>query len=310
MNPPTGKEWSIKTRTTILMAILLVAMLLGFVLASSEAESACLTDITEAERQAMESLAEEIKGAVVYTKGGRVRKVVIGIWKTTDLGEGDFVRWGPKGMKIAVYYKGVIYVVDADGTNRKRLVTVGGKAKHCPIEFHTNGKEIIYVTPSKELRTVRIIDGTTRDFDLSGKYNGEPGISADGNRLVARHGHNLYAIDLSTKQIRKYGWGCSSGISPDGNWLMNNLGNHREMVISTWDGQKQIKTNSETCQPDKSWDNHHWSNNNGYITVQGSGKAREAYVFCVSKNHGTRLTWEGGVVYPDLFVANGGSAIQ
>ena len=294
-------------------------MLLGFFLAREEAKSAKLltkgkqtfhANATEAERQALSNLAAEMEGAAVYTRDGRVRKVVIGNWKSMDLGEGEFARWGPNGVKMAVYHKGVIYVMNADGTNRKKVVSVGSNAKHCPIEFHANGKEIIYVTPSNELWTVRVADGMTKNLGLSGKYNGEPGISADGKRIVARQGHNLYAVDLHTGQIRKYGWGCSSGISPDGNRLMCNLGGHREMVISTWDGQKQIKINSKTCQPDQSWDNHHWSNHSNYIAAQGSGKAREAYVFSISENRGTRLTWEGNVWYPDLFVANGERATQ
>ncbi len=299
-------------KTTIVLTFLLVGILPSSILHIEEVKPAKVlakgksihpANATEAERQALDNLAAQIKGALVYTRGSRVRKVVIGSWKPADLGEGEFARWGPEGMKIAVYHKGVIYVMNADGTNRKKVITVGGEAKHCPIEFHTNSKEIIYVNPSNELWTVRITDGMTTNLGLSGKYNGEPGVSADGKRLVARWGHDLYAIDLPTRQIRKYDRGCSSGISPDGNWMMNNTGNHREMVISSWDGKEQIRINSKTCQPDLSWDNHHWSNNNNYIAAQGSGKPREAYVFCVSKDHGTRLTWEGGVWYPDLFVA-------
>lgn len=306
-------------KNTIVLAFLLVAMLSGSFLASSEVKSLKVLAkgnivyppcATKAEQGALDNLAAEIKGALVYTREGRVRKVVIGKWMPTDLGEGEFVRWGPDGKKIAVYYKGIIYVMNADGTNRKKLVSVGGKVKHCPIEFHANGEEIIYVTPSKELWAVQITDGMKENLGVSGKYNGEPGISADGRRLVARCDHNLYAIDLCTGQIRKYDWGCSSGISPDGNWLMNNAGNHREMVIRSWEGQKKIKIDSKTCQPDESWDNHHWSNNNNYIAVQGSGEFREAYVFNVFKNHGTRLIWEGDALYPDLFVANENGTAQ
>ena len=306
---PRRKDGCALISVVIVIIAILAAMLL-LALTKTREKSTCLAGATEAERYALDNLAAEIKGAVVYTRGGRVRKVVIGSWETMDLGEGEFVRWGPKGMKIAVYHKGVISVMNADGTNRKKLISVGGEARHCPIEFHTNGKEIIYVNPGEGLWTVRLTDGVKKNLGLSGNYDGEPGISADGKRLAARQGHNMYAIDLHTGQIRKYGRGCSSGVSPDGNWLMHNLNGHGEMIISSWNGEKQIKINSKTCLPDQKWDNHHWSNNNGYIAVQGSGKLREVYVFSISKNHGTRLTWEGSAVYPDLFVVNGGRAIR
>ena len=151
---------------------------------------------------------------------------------------------------------------------------------------------------------MRITDGVKKNLGLPARYNGEPGISADGKRLAARSGHDLHAIDLPTRETRKYGRGCSSGISPDGNSLMCNLDGHREMVISSWDGKRRVKMSANSCEPDRKWDNQHWSNSNDYISAQGSGERAEAYVVCVSKNRGTRLTWEGGVSYPDLFVAS------
>ena len=74
------------------------------------------------------------------------------------------------------------------------------------------------------------------------------------------------------------------------------------MVISSWDGKEQRRINAETCEPDRSWDNHHWSNHSDYITAQGTEKPGEAYVFSISENRGTRVTWEGRALYPDLFV--------
>ena len=263
-----------------------------------------LSNASEKELKALETLAKTIRGEIIYTRKGRVHKVTIGEWQPKDLGEGEFVRWGPEGKRIAVYGRGQIYVMDANGNNRKRLIPVKGKIKHNPIEFHTNGKEIIYAKPGEGLWAVKIDTGKSKVLDASKAYNGEPGISADGKQLATRHGKNLYAIDLVSGKRRKYGRGCSSGISPDGKHLMNNIDGQREMFIHSWDGKKKKRIYAKTTVPDKKWDNHHWSNDNDYIAAQGSGKFGEAYLLNISKNLGTRVTWEGSVVYPDLFVKN------
>lgn len=270
--------------------------------APAKAKSTHPNKATMAELKALERLSVELEGAVVYTRGGRARKVVIGDWRAIDLAPGDFARWGPDGEKIAIYHKGLIYVINADGTDRKQLVSVRGKARHCPIDFHPNGQEIIYVYPDHGLWAVRIDDGTRRNLRLSIFFDGEPGISAQGNRLAARRGHDLYGVDLVTGRYRKYAWGCSSGISPNGKWLMTNVRGHRKMLIYSWDGKRRFTIDATSCEPDRSWDNQHWSNHTDYIAVQGDGGTREAYVFSISKNLGTRVTWEGGVNYPDLFV--------
>lgn len=265
-------------------------------------KSDLLSVASEQELRALKHLAATIQGAIIYTRKGRVRKIVIGKWQVMDLGSGEYARWGPAGKRIAVFEKGKIYVMDAEGHHRKKLVDIRGKVKHNPIEFHTNGKEIIYAKPGQGLWAVKIASGKTYVLEASRAYNGEPGISADGKRLAVRYRHSLYAIDLVTGQRRKYGRGCSSGISPDGKRLMNNIDGQREMVIHSWNDKRKKRIGAATCRPDKKWDNHHWSNDNDYLAAQGSGKFQEAYVFRISNNQCTRVTWEGDVWYPDLFI--------
>jgi len=119
--------------------------------------------------------------------------------------------------------------------------------------------------------------------------------------MVGR-GNRLYAIDLEEKSDFVYSKdGCSSGISPDGRWLINNNGGHKTMTIRSWD-RKTVKTlRASICKPDSEWDNHTWSNHNDYILAQGDNKG-EAYVIKVSAKRGTRVTWVGNVVYPDLYI--------
>lgn len=138
-------------------------------------------------------------------------------------------------------------------------------------------------------------------------YTGEPGISADGKRIACRSNERLYAIELDKKKDFVYlKEGCSAGISPDGEWLMNNGNNgnqsHSVMNIRSWDGKTVKVLRASICQPDGEWDNHHWSNHNDYICAQG-GEEGESYVIKLSAKRGTRVTWVGRTDYPDLYVA-------
>ena len=258
------------------------------------------------EQSPLDQLASEISGTIVYSRHRYIYKVVIGDWKPIELGEGEYARWGPDGEKIAVYDRRKIFAMDVDGSNRK-LVTDEGWSRHgCPIEFHTNGREIIFIRRNKRgLWAVDIFSGKMRILADLHDYAGEPGISADGTRMVARVGSTAYAIDLAKKTDFRYVnalRACSSGISPDGKWLMNNRMGNIAMDIRSWDGKELKVLRATICQPDEEWDNHHWSNHNDYICTQG-GKRGDIYVIKVSAGRCTRVTRVGRAVYPDLYVA-------
>jgi Tol biopolymer transport system component len=260
--------------------------------------------VSPGEQEALRQLEAELDGAVLYSREGRVRKVVIGEWKPIDLGEGDYARWSPDGKKIAVWRRGVVFVMNADGSGRRQLVTGSDKQEDgSPIEFHTNGREIIYTKEGSGLWVVAVANGAARKLDLPDDYTGEPCISADGKRMAARNENDLYAIDLVTRTHRKFARGCSPGVSPDGRRLMNNVGSHRQIAIRDWDGANEIRIDSRTCRPDRQWDDHHWSNHNDYVAGHGEGASEEVYVMKVSANRATRVTWEGGADAPDLYVA-------
>ncbi len=253
------------------------------------------------------TLISEIKGSIIFSKGRYIYKVVIGKWDPVQLGRGDYARWSPDGKLIAVYDRRNIYVMDADGNNRTLVTEEAWQGGGCPIEFHANGREIIFTRRkeqglwavdiySKEVRKILDIDG----------YPGEIGISADGTRLVYRLVNNLYAYDFTTNKGFIYLKNAySAGISPDGNLLMNNTdngnGSHESMNIRSWDGKDVRILRAGICQPDGEWGHHAWSNHNDYITAQGGLKG-ESYVINIVKNQGTRITWGGKTVYPDLYV--------
>ena len=261
-------------------------------------------DADETEREALDRLAAELRGAAYYTRKGHIRRVVIGDWREFDLGEGEHVRCGPEGRHLAVFHKRKVYLADAVTGERKKVVAEkADKARNgCPIEFHPNGREIVYLDGGR-FHAVDIETGEVRKLNAPGKYRGAPCVSADGTRMAARSGHNLYAIDLESGRHIKYARGCSPGISPNGKALMNNVGGHNKLIIRPWDGSDKKTLDADTCKPDRKWDNHHWSNHDDYVTAQGEDRGGYSYVVRVSTGRGTRITWEGDTHYPDLWVA-------
>ncbi len=255
---------------------------------------------TKEERRDLDQLASTIEGAMLYTHRGRVKKITIGDWKTEDVGSGDYARWGPLGERIAVQDDDSLYIMNADGSGRERILSDevdGGDG--CQIEFHPNGREIIYGTRRKGARIIDIASRTTRDLKLP--FNTEFNISADGKHLVMRRG-DCYLVELPGTKYRKYAGGCSPCVSPDGTRMTSNKGGHRTMDIQQWNGKRLFQINAKKMGPDHKWDNMHWSNHNDYIAMQGDGRNDEAYAFSVSKNEGVRLSWSGRTTYPDLFV--------
>lgn len=256
---------------------------------------------SEEERRELDELASEIEGAMIYTHRGKVKKITIGSWKTQELGSGDYARWGPLGQRIAVQDDDSIYIMNADGSDRKQILkdeVNGGDG--CQIEFHPNAREIIYGTRRRGAHIIDIASRKSRDLQLP--FNTEFNISADGKHLVMRRG-DCYLVELPGTKSRKYAGGCSPCVSPDGSRMTSNRGGHRTMDIQKWNGTRLFQINAKKMGPDHKWDNMHWSNHNDYIGMQGDGRRRDSYAFCISKNAGVRLSWEGGTKYPDLFVS-------
>ncbi len=259
---------------------------------------------SSAEQAKLDTLAAEIDGAVVYQRNGRIYKLVIGDWNPIELGSGMYARWGPGGKKIAVLEtNGDVYVMNSDGSNRTKLAA-GGATGNCPLEFHTNGHEVIWLS-GNQLKATDITTKATRSLMSNPPRGctGEPGISADGKRLACRDSHDLLGFDLPTQKVRQYASGCSPGVSPNGARVMNNVTGHTTLEVRNWDGSI-LKTlhASNGASPDNTWDNHHWSNHDDYIAAKGDGSAKEVYIIKISSDKTTRVTWVGGVDYPDLYV--------
>ena len=252
-----------------------------------------------------------ISGKVVYAKSGMIRVHVLGAEKYTELGQGDFARWGPHGQKVAVKDGKIIYVVNSDGTQRIDLVTDAGGDKNCPLEFHPNGKEVLYIK-NDHIMAVNIRSKATRVLVDFVDCTGEIGMATEKNRLVCRDGHTLRAIDLDTKQHTVFhDDNCSAAISPDGNFItFNDNGNPHHLNVF-------IKKLSSDCRGSTPYlriphsvlpgeimgDNHHWSNHPDWITCEGD-KNRNGVPFMINivTKKGYAMVNVGKTKYPDLWV--------
>ena len=251
-----------------------------------------------------------------------VEKVVLGDWKPAELGEGRFVKWSFDGSKLAVYVPkameeegrnncslGEIVVMNADGSGRKTVADDATEFNgNCNLTFHPNNKEIVYFRKGwAEIGTVNIETGAKGVVKLPGKgYDCEPSFSADGKWFVARkqRAHkSLEVVDLENQKERAYGTGCCASISPDGLWMTNNFDGHNRMTIhNRLDENKNIYATTETLLPERKWDNPTWSNHNNYFVAKGDRGEWNAFLFKVSEQRWTRVTWGRQTDYPSLYI--------
>lgn len=252
-----------------------------------------------------------ITGKVVYVKNGKVRAHQLGNNNYTELGDGDFARWSPTGQKVAVKYGSIIYVVDADGSNRVELAADAEGDKNCPLEFHTNGKEVLYIN-NKRIMAVDIETKTKRVLVDFVTCTGEIGMASEKNRVVCRDGHILRAIDLDTKKHTVFhDDNCSAGISPDGNLVTlndNGVPHHLNVYIkklnASCSGSSKYLSISHGVMPGEIMgDNHHWSNHKDWITCEGD-KLRNGVPFMINiaTQKGYEMVNVEGTKYPDLWV--------
>lgn len=252
-----------------------------------------------------------ITGKVVYVKDNQVRAHQLGDSVYVELGRGDFARWSPDGERVAVKDGSKIYVVDADGMNRIELADNAEEDKNCPLEFHPNGNEVLYIMDDMVMAVDIHLQEQRALVDFV-DCTGEIGMSAEQNRLVCRDGHILRAIDLDTRtHIEYHDDNCSAGISPDGQFITfndNSKPHHLNVFINklnrTNTSFKLHRTISHSVMPgERMGDNHHWSNHPDWITCEGDKKRKGVpFMINVTTQEGFVMVDVEDTVYPDLWV--------
>lgn len=272
------------------------------------------------EIKARDALAQRIEGVIVYARSGTVELVEIGVWERKSLGPGSAVRWGGDGRFVVVENKGEWFRVDVATGKRSRVPgEETGIAVKLAFDVVGERESLVYIDPRKGIVERDLATGKERlVFSAVNTYTGELGVSRDGSRFAARgrkkrggKGTNtLFAMDAASKSDRVYvDPACSAGLSPDGQWLMNNGDNgnqtHGKMNVRRWDGSDRKVLTTLTAGKRAEWDNHHWSNHPQFIAGQlkvPGAKKQEACIIDIPENRCVRVTWVEGVSYPDLYV--------
>jgi hypothetical protein len=289
--------------------------------------------------RALDRLAAEIEGFVVYSRPPDPKKdevvwmidrLELGEWKPRTLAEGVCARVGPDGKRLAVFrtepgslkdkMTGSIWIIDADGTGERDLYTgaISLGVGACPIDFHPNNREIVFIREDGDLGAVDIEWRTVRDLDLPGTYARELQLDGYGEHLVARWQgpgdwamlRRLVLVEPATRIVRVYAAGCSAAISPDANWMTVNHDGHERMSIVHRDIRRRaVWKAADLVGPGRGWHNWHWSNHNDYIAVEVFEKTQkqyegptDAWILQLSGRKATRITSGREANFPDLYV--------
>ncbi|MBW1810401.1 MAG: PD40 domain-containing protein [Deltaproteobacteria bacterium] len=293
------------------------------------------------ERQALDQLALEIDGIILYSRPPNLNQgekkwmidtIRIGEWKAETLDEGMCGRWSPDGKRIAVLRSddgipgdeivGEIWLVNADGSGEKYLsggVKAFGMRGACPIDFHPNNKEILFIREDGGISSVDIRTARVRDLQLPGKFTEELQLTGNGKLLVGRWkgkgnwamNRRMVVVDLATKIHRVYGAGCCPAVSPDGNWMTVNHDGHYRMSICNKDIKHRVSIKSRgTIYPQHGWHNWHWSNHNDYLALKSEvysirkyNGQPDGFIFKFSDRVATRITFGQEAEFPDLYVS-------
>jgi len=288
---------------------------------------------------ALDRLDAEIEGFVVYSRPPDTKKeevvwmidrLEVGEWEPRTLAEGVCARVGPDGKRLAVFrtepgslkdkMTGSIWIINADGSGERDLFTgaISLGVGACPIDFHPNNKEIVFIKEAGGLGAVNIEWRTVRDLHLPGTFARELQFDGYGERLVARWQgqgdwgmlRRLVLVEPRTRVVRVYAAGCSAAVSPDANWMTVNHDGHERMSIVHRDVRRRLVLQArDLIGSGHGWHNWHWSNHNDYIAVEVFKKTKkqyegptDAWILKLSGRRTARVTFGREANFPDLYV--------
>ena len=123
-------------------------------------------------------------GAVVVESQGRLFAVDPETGVERDLGPGYGASWSAEGARIAFLDAGAVSVMDADGTNRRRLGS--GSADRRPV-WSPDGRRLALVSGQLASATLVVVDASTgerRELVGGAALNWSPSWSPDGTRIA------------------------------------------------------------------------------------------------------------------------------
>jgi hypothetical protein len=140
---------------------------------------------TPDERAALARLAQVIDGEVVFGHDGRIQKVVIGNPAPIDLGPGKCARFSADGKRLVVMHDRAVLVMNADGSERTQVVSDARYGSGCPVEFHPNGREILFQRKRRVGRAARLAPGMEQTLTIE-RLDAHPQLESE--RLIGESG--------------------------------------------------------------------------------------------------------------------------
>jgi hypothetical protein len=212
---------------------------------------------------------------------------------------GTYPRWAPDGKRFAFLRGNEVMLYCFEQNDTQHLATASqGRA----LVFDADGREVLF-TDDRTVRAVNVDSRAVRTV-LEGPPFLELDIASDGSFLAAtvRHrGYRVFRYALPSGEALEIDRGCSAGISPDNRWIMVNLDGHTRLALH--DGRTGELRRVVHAPEGQMLDNQSWSNQPGWIAAIREGRRQDAVLQDTETGATWRITDEGDVDRPDLYVA-------
>ena len=230
-------------------------------------------------------------------------------------GKAVHARWSQDGTTIFFNIGTNIWAMDNDGKNQRKIGSGTTGSGSTMSAYLPEPKSVLVV----DGRSLHKINAVTEKKELVANFTNNPAafygeidISADGTRVAARLGNNLYKATIRNKSgtWQRYAGYCSASLSPNGQWLIENQRGHKTMdLIPFGSGSKKTMRISLST----TFDNQSFApNSNDWISVLfdngptnygdrvGAHQVSTNKTVMVGKLPGSELT-----MYPDFYVTAG-----
>ncbi|HOW97263.1 MAG TPA: lysylphosphatidylglycerol synthase domain-containing protein [Kiritimatiellia bacterium] len=275
-----------------------MAVLLYRVCPEARAEAA---PVSAGDVSALENLAGRVRGRVVFQRPDGIYVVRLGARDPERIvSPGEFPRWSPDGRDIAFLQSNRVMRLRLDGGEPEALADAFAPRA---LAWHPSGREI-YFTDGLLIRAVNVETRAARDV-LSGHVFRELDVAPDG-RLAATvrgRGVSIMGFDPGAGRSWRIAGGCSASLSPDGNRVTNNEGDHRRLSIR--DAVSGARLGTVNAPAGMAFDNQWWSNDPNWLASRSEGLFEDVFVHDLLKNEAVRVTFVGQCDRPDLFIESG-----